>query len=144
MAILVQCRRLLLNLALCVFLTVPFAYLAIAKDDTALYGIATAMAGLAGTLLGFLITGVALLTAVMDRTLLTNMRKTGHYQRFIKGIFLTSWLFLVQIILLVICLFLSGKFLYYMFCSTMFVAACSYFGLFRNGVRFYNVIATMD
>ncbi|ENO0459396.1 hypothetical protein ACAK56_003423 [Salmonella enterica] len=144
MGILVRCGRLLPKFIVCGLLTVLLAYLAAGRDSAGLYGIVTTMAGLAGTLLGFLITAVALLTAVMDRTLLTNMRKTGHYQRLMKGIFQTSGLFLMQIILLVICLFLSGKVLYYVFCFTIFVAALSLYGLFQNGVRFYNVIATMD
>jgi hypothetical protein len=47
------------------------------------------MAGVAGTLLGFVITSVSLLTAVMNRTLIENMRKTGHFQRLTREAFAT-------------------------------------------------------
>ena len=51
---------------------------------------APAYTSVAGTLLGFLIAAVAILTAVVNRRLIQNMVKTGHYRVLLHEMYGTS------------------------------------------------------
>lgn len=57
--------------------------------------LASVLAGAAGTVLGFLITAIALMASVMDRDLLKNLRSTGGYRVLISGSFVCAFLFLL-------------------------------------------------
>ncbi|MDC5633594.1 hypothetical protein OFN06_18795, partial [Acinetobacter baumannii] len=48
--------------------------------QTSSYEIAKRIASICGNILGFLLTAVAMLTAVMDRKLVENMVKAGRYR----------------------------------------------------------------
>ena len=93
------------------------------------YEISKLIASIAGTILGFLLTAVAMLTAVMDRKLLENMRKTGHYQVFITDCFINCLLLLLTTILGVSTLFLSLPTLNYIFLGMIFFSISSIFKL---------------
>lgn len=75
--------------------------------------IAAVMAGIGGTLFGFLITSLSILTAVLERKLMINLRKTGHYQVLVKELFLASIYFLFVLVVSLICLFLKTPLLTY-------------------------------
>lgn len=52
--------------------------------------VAGTMAGVTTTLLGFVIAALSILVAVSDKPLLSNMRKSGHYQALLRRMFWTS------------------------------------------------------
>lgn len=77
------------------------------NTQTSQFEIAKFTATIAATLLGFLLTAIAVLTALMDKTLIANMRLTGHYPKFLRLAFLTSLIFLIVTILGFLVLLLS-------------------------------------
>lgn len=57
------------------------------------------LAGVAVTLLGFLVAALSILVAVMDRRLIVNLRKTGHYDQLLFDIMYSALAFLATLIL---------------------------------------------
>ena len=100
------------------------------------YEIAKLITGISGTILGFLLTAVAMLTAVMDRTLVENMRKTGHYRVFIIDCFVNIFLFLIVISLGIICLFFTNPYLSYILYGILFFTSTAIIMLIEQGRRF--------
>lgn len=109
-----------------------------------LHGIAGVIAGVSGTLLGFLITAVALLTAIMDRTLVANMRKTGHYQRLVFDSFSTCAALLGTVVTSILSLFLDGCLHYVVFTLMLFVLCLGVLYAVEAGRRFSNVISNLS
>lgn len=105
-------------------------------SQTSVYEIAKLVSSVCGTILGFLLTAVAMLTAVMDRKLVDNMRKTGHYQIFITDCFMNCLLLLITTILGISVLFLSLPLLNCIFFTMLFFAICSIIFLIFLGRRF--------
>lgn len=120
-----------------------FCYGSDFKDDK-LQSIAGVIAGVAGTLLGFLITAVALLTAVMDRTLIANMRKTGHYQRLVEDTFTTCTLLLGAVVASIVSLFFAGEHLHWAFSVVVLLCMLSLLYVFEAGRRFSVVIKALS
>jgi len=100
------------------------------------YEIAKLITGISGTILGFLLTAVAMLTAVMDRKLVENMRKTGHYKVFIIDCFINIFLFLIVIGLGIICLFFANPYLSYILYGVIFFTSAAILMLIEQGRRF--------
>lgn len=78
-----------------------------------LRSIASTFAGIAGTLLGFMIAALSILTAVMDRRLVANLRKTGHYDRLLHELYMASAMYLVALVLSLVTLFLGPRAILY-------------------------------
>lgn len=57
--------------------------------DSQLYNASGVIAGVCATLLGFLVTAIAIIVALVDKKLITNMRKTGHYSVLMRDAFVT-------------------------------------------------------
>ncbi len=72
-----------------------------------LRNIAGTFAAVAGTLMGFMIAALSILTAMVNRRLIANLRQTGHYNRLLHELFLASAAYLVTLILALVSLFLS-------------------------------------
>ncbi|MDM1272637.1 hypothetical protein ABEF79_06905 [Acinetobacter sp. ANC 7454] len=127
-----------LSLTLCYFIYSYFGLIVEFKDgaQNSPYEIAKLIAGISGTILGFLLTAVAMLTAVMDRKLVENMVKTGHYRVFIVDCFINSFLFLVVIVLGLASLFFTNPYLSYLLYSILFFTFSAVFMLIEQGRRF--------
>lgn len=95
---------------------------------------------LAGTLLGFLITSMSLITALMDKNLVINMLKTGHYNRLIADTILTCTFLLLLIIVSLICLVSQDQLIKYMFYLVIFFTSISILYLIEAGRRFSKII----
>lgn len=123
---------------LCYFIYSYFGLIIEFKDgaQNSPYEIAKLIAGISGTILGFLLTAVAMLTAVMDRKLIENMRKTGHYTVFIVDCFINSFLFLIVIVLGFGSLFFTNPFLSYILYCIIFFTLTAIFMLIEQGRRF--------
>lgn len=106
--------------------------------------IATTMAGIAGTLLGFLLMAMSLLTAVMDRNLVLTMKKTGHYQRLIMETFHACAVLLATLVCGIICLFLANTELKWSFCILVFLSTLSLLYVIESGRRFKNIFLVMS
>lgn len=107
-------------------------------DPEVLYRVSGAFAGVGGTLLGFMIAGLSILTAVIDRRAVVNLRKTGHYDVLLHEVYWTSAWYLVTTIISLLSLFLVGEWLVYgvsaataamVFATLLFVSAGRKFAL---------------
>lgn len=96
--------------------------------------------GLAGTLLGFLITSMSLITALMDKKLVINMLKTGHYRRLIADTILTCSFLLLLIIVCLICLISQAYMIKCAFYAVVFFISVSILYLIEAGRRFSMVV----
>ncbi|MDH2488074.1 hypothetical protein [Acinetobacter baumannii] len=102
------------------------------------------LAGIAGTLLGFLIGAVSLLTAVMDRTLIQNMRKNGQYNILVNSTFSAC---LSLLLLIVFCFFsflVNQQCLKIMFSTVIFLSVYSALLVVAIGVKFKNIFVVMS
>lgn len=112
-------------------------------SSSVLHSIAGVVASVAGTLLGFLITSIALMTAVMDRVLVVRMRKSGHYERLITDAFLTCASLLALVLVCILSLFFSGAVNHYIFTAVVIFLVYSFLSATESGHRFYNVITAL-
>lgn len=71
--------------------------LSAAPADALMRQFLSASASVAGTLLGFLAVALSILVAVYNRRLITNMRKTGHYDVLVGGVMHNSIAFLAAL-----------------------------------------------
>ncbi len=96
--------------------------------------------GLAGTLLGFLITSMSLITALMDKRLVINMIKTGHYRRLIADTIMTCAFLLSLIVVCLICLVSQDYLIKCFFYMIIFFLCISILYLIEAGRRFSMVV----
>lgn len=85
----------LFKLSTAVFITWMFHSYNFCFQPGEISTLAGVLAGAAGTILGFLITAIALMASVMDRDLLKNLRTTGGYRILISKSFVCAFLFLL-------------------------------------------------
>lgn len=104
--------------------------------------IAQTLASASGTILGFLITAIALMASVMDRSLLANLRATGGYQVLIKRFFVCAALHLCLLTVSIALLFPFNSDLLLVFAVFFATGATTY--LVSAGWGFYRVIKAMS
>lgn len=126
--------------AIALLAPVAFWYFSRGLEADRLYAIAGVLAGATATLLGFLITAVSILTALLNRQLLQNMRRTGHYRRLILDTFLACALLFFTILTCIVSMFLSGIPLASLFSVMLFVALLGFIYVAEAGHRFYTII----
>ena len=102
--------------------------------------IAQTLASATGSLLGFLITAVSIVTAMMERPLLENMRKTGHFQRLMEETFAACVTLLAATVASIATLFQTGTSLESFITVAIFLSVLSLEYVIEAGRRFLNVI----
>lgn len=132
----------LLSGGLSLALGVAFYFFVIPVDDRAM-SILGVIASAAGTLLGFLLTAMTVLTAVMDRTLVANMVKTGHYQRLIRETFFCCAMLLVLLVSSVLTMFSSCQAQDVVFSFTIGMSVFCVCLMAEAGYRFKNVFLSL-
>lgn len=108
-----------------------------------LYSAAGVIAGVCATLLGFLIAAIALITALMTNTLISNMKKTGHYKVLMSDTFMTCWLLLLSLAISTASLLIGPPALKFIFTSTIFVFSLGLLYVLEAGRRFAIVIHSL-
>ncbi len=106
--------------------------------------LANALASSSGTILGFLITAIALMASVMDRSLLKNLRATGGYRVLISGSFTCAALFLVLLGLSLSLLLPGASHAYWLLLATVFIGVLAAVNLAISGLSFYSVIMSIS
>lgn len=106
--------------------------------------LANAIASSSGTILGFLITAIALMASVMDRSLLKNLRATGGYRVLISGSFTCAGLFLILLGLSLSLLLPGASRAYWLLLATVFVGVLAAVNLAHSGLGFYRVIMSIS
>ncbi|CNE36177.1 hypothetical protein [Yersinia intermedia] len=109
----------------------------------ALLNASSVIVGLAGTLLGFLITSISLITALMDKRLIANMIKTGHYQRLVSDTILTCMFLLIVIISSLVTILAQGHMILCIFAVTLLFTSLSVFYLIEAGRRFSIIVLNL-
>lgn len=102
------------------------------------------LAGIAGTLLGFLIGAVSLLTAVMDRTLIENMRKNGNFEVLINQTFEACLSLLLLIVACFIAFLINNTYLKFNFTIIIFLSIYSGLSVVSIGHKFKNIFVVMS
>lgn len=72
---------------------------------------ASAAASVAATLLGFLVAALSILTAVLNRRLVINMRKTGHYDGLVFELLHASVAYLATLVVSMITLIIRDVYI---------------------------------
>lgn len=90
------------------------AHVALApKAPEVVSGIAGTFAAVAGTLMGFLIAALSILTSLTGKALIENMKKTGHWEHLLHRIYAAAAVFLVILALSLVSLFISGQMMHW-------------------------------
>ena len=119
-------------------------YLSNLTSNNGPYELAKQIASISGVILGFVLAAISILTAVMDKTLISNMMKTCHFKNFVKQAFYgCAWLILLIVISLV---FLGVDTAFIKLAYTVIMAVMSYttIQLIITARRFYNIIVVMS
>lgn len=118
------------------------AYLGLATRQPAeLAGIASTFASIAATLLGFIIAALSILASLMDRTLLKNMNKTGHFDVLLSELHGAALAFLLVLVVALISLFVSYPWLQVGIAVCAGTMAIGVLMLTEAGRKFFRVIA---
>lgn len=128
------------------WLTFKFSnsYLSDSHQNNGPYELAKQISSIAGVILGFIFTAISILTAVMDKTLISNMMRTGHFKIFIKQAFYScAWLMTLIVICLAF-LVLTDVWLRIGFAVIIGVSTYTIIELITTANRFYNIIITMS
>lgn len=109
-----------------------------------LYRVSGAFAGVGGTLLGFMIAGLSILTAVIDRRAVVNLRKTGHYDVLLHEVYWTSAWYLVATVVSLLSLFFVGEWLVYGISVATFAMVLATMLFISVGRKFALVMKTLQ
>lgn len=134
----------LVKIAIASFATWKFHKYEFNLKDIELSTLANAVASSSGTILGFLITAIALMASVMDRDLLKNLRSTGGYKVLISGSFVCAALFLLLLILSLSLLLPWNSHKDALLLGAVFVAVLAASNLLTTGFGLYRVIMSIS
>ena len=100
-----------------------------------------AMAGLSGTLMGFIISSMSLLIGLSSNRVINNLKKTGHYPVLMSNFLVTGVSFFLSMIFSVISSFLNNLYLW-KFDFMLFSASIIF--LVITGDRFRKVLSIVN
>ena len=104
----------------------------------------TTLSSVFATLLGFIITAIALLASLLDKPLLKNMQKTGHYKRLMTDAFYTCLVLLVLVLTCWIGLMLQSKHQEIVAAILIGLVVMSMLCLLQTGRRLFNIIKVIS
>ena len=119
-------------------------YLVKPHENNGPYELAKQISSIAGVILGFVLAAISILTAVMDKTLIANMMRTGHFQNFVKQAFYGCGCLMVLIAVSLASLVAPEKYLKYALAVMIFVTTYTVIELVTTARRFYNIIVVMS
>lgn len=111
---------------------------------SAVSSIVTTLASVAATLLGFIITSIALLASLLDKPLIRNMQKTGHYKCLMTEAFDTCMVLLALVVACIIGLILQGQIQEIAFAILVGFTCLALIYLLQAGRRFSNIISVLS
>lgn len=107
------------------------------------YNASGVIAGLCATLLGFMVAATAIVTALFDRTLISNMRKTGHYKVLMNDTFATCGVLLLTLVVSVATLAVDKGATQYAATAVLFMFTLSVLYVYESGRRFAVVVMAL-
>lgn len=111
-----------------------------ALSEAQIIGAGQSIAGLCGTIFGALVAALAILTAVMDRPLMANMRKTGHWSRLLNNTLVVCALMLGASALAIVTMFVAAEHREHVLAGAIALAVTGVGLLFKTGYRYRQVI----
>lgn len=105
-----------------------------------IYTVSGVITGLTATLLGFIITVAALIFALIDRTLVKNLRATGHYDVLMRDATFCCLLLLISCVVSLACLIFPTESVRNAFLTLLFFLSISFVYVFQSGRRFAMVL----
>ncbi len=139
-----ETKRLWPSLLLSCVVTFLFYQYGGAISDKSIQAVASVVSGIASTLLGFLVTAIALMASLGDAELIKNMKGYGKYVTLLNGAFYNCTMLLLLIICCISCLFTDGKLLNVLFLFTVFIFSHSVYCSVDSGKRFYNILVVLQ
>ena len=115
-----------------------------ANDASKVIELIKQIVSVAGVLLGFILTALSILTAVMDKTLISNMVRTGHFKVFVRQAFLSCFLLFLLIIFGLIAIGLPSSWSQIYFSLIFVLISLTIVELYVTSKRFYNVAIVMS
>lgn len=108
--------------------------------DDVIKGLLPVIAGVAATMLGFLVTALSILMTLSGHRLIENMRRTGHMKRMVNGFFVAGIMFLGTLVFSLISLIFPDLALnFFGVLSSIFLFSALYFFI-SGGWWFYLVV----
>lgn len=135
---------LLLNIVIGVAIAILYWQKSPHMPEAAIPNLMTTLASVFATLLGFIITAVALLASLLDKPLLSNMQKTGHYRRLMTDAFDTCLMLLVLVLTCLMGLMLQTKHQEVAVTVLIGMVTMSVMCLLRTGRRLFNIIKVLS
>lgn len=112
--------------------------------EPAVSNLMTTLSSVFATLLGFIITAITLLASLLDKPLLKNMQKTGHYKRLMTDAFDTCFVMLVLILGCLIGLMLKVKQQELLIAVLIVLVVMSILCLLQTGKRLFNIVKVLS
>ncbi|MDV0786230.1 hypothetical protein VC623_16560 [Citrobacter amalonaticus] len=104
----------------------------------------TTLAGVFATLLGFIITAITLLASLLDKPLIRNMQKTGHYRRLMTDAFDTCMVLLVVVMTCLVGLMLTESWQTKLIAVITGLVMTAVLYLCQTGRRLFNIIHVLS
>lgn len=137
----ISARWITLSFSIIIALTVTILYYKYGVlTPEQIYTVSGVITGLTATLLGFIITVAALVFALLDRTLVKNLRATGHYDVLMRDATFCCLLLLFSCIMSLVCLVFPIDSLRNAFLALLFLLSTSLVYVFQSGRRFALVL----
>ncbi len=113
-------------------------------DVDQLRSIANTLATLSGTLLGFILTVLSILTAVLDRKLIQNMQKSGHFAVLVRHAFNTCIGLFALLVVTLVAVFMTDTYLRIAIVASVAIGSWCLVRAFEAGRRFRLVLQHLD
>lgn len=112
--------------------------------EPAISSLMATLSSVFATLLGFIITAITLLASLLDKPLLKNMQKTGHYKRLMTDAFDTCLVMLILILSSLIGLMLKIKQQELLIVVLIVLVVMSILCLLKTGRRLFNIVKVLS
>lgn len=98
------------------------------------------VASVSATLLGFLIAALAILSALVNRRLVMNMQRTGHYQQLTEELFISAAAYLLVLVVSMAAFLVIGDVFRFAIILTTAGLTFATLELLAAGMKFYRVM----
>lgn len=115
--------------------------IAVIKEE-AIRSAASALAGVAATMVGFMLAALSVLTAVANQRLIRNMQKTGHYRRLLHELYHCGGAYAIMLVGAMVSLFAPSP--AHILSLTVGVSAYALLVMLSAGKKFWMVLTHLN
>lgn len=128
----------------CPVIAVLLVWFAMKGNYKALDALVPVIAGVAATMLGFLVTALSILMTLTGHRLIENMRRTGHLRQMVLGFFISGVFFLSSLIIALLDLMMPTLCNYWVGILSMGLLASALCFFIIGGWWFYLVVENLS